>query len=106
VRRTVVPLTCADLELNEDTHEAQKTGRAVKPTSAEFKLLRYLMTNTGAVLSKSRIRDHVWGSDLRVSTNRTIPGSDRPRARWCPHYRGPGMGQTCASMPTTPISIS
>jgi two-component system OmpR family response regulator len=66
---TRTALTCADLELNEHTHEAQKAGQSIKLTSTEFELLRYLMINTGIVLSKSTIRDHVWRSEFRVSTN-------------------------------------
>ena len=31
----------------------------------EFKLLRYLMTNAGRVLSKGQILDHVWNYDFR-----------------------------------------
>ena len=31
----------------------------------EFKLLRYLMTNAGRVLSKAQILDHVWNYDFR-----------------------------------------
>jgi two-component system, OmpR family, response regulator len=54
--RTVV----ADLELDEDSHEVRRAGRLVSLTPNEFKLLRYLMTNAGRVLSKAQIIDHVW----------------------------------------------
>jgi len=37
----------------------------VQLSPTEFKLLRYLMTNTGRVLSKAQILDHVWNYDFR-----------------------------------------
>ena len=54
--RTVV----ADLELDEDSHQVRRAGALVSLTPNEFKLLRYLMTNAGRVLSKAQIIDHVW----------------------------------------------
>jgi two-component system OmpR family response regulator len=57
-------LTFADIELDDDTHEAWKDGEAVVLSPTEFKLLRYLMTNPGRVLSKSQILDHVWNYDF------------------------------------------
>ncbi|HWG62802.1 MAG TPA: response regulator transcription factor [Streptosporangiaceae bacterium] len=50
----------ADLELDEDSHEVWRGGTVVALTPNEFKLLRYLMTNAGRVLSKAQILDHVW----------------------------------------------
>lgn len=57
-------LTFADLELDEDSHEVRKAGRAVALSPTEFTLLRYLMVNSGTVLSKARILDHVWDYDF------------------------------------------
>jgi two-component system, OmpR family, response regulator len=53
-------LTVADLELDEDSHEVWRSGSLVALSPNEFKLLRYLMTNAGRVLSKAQILDHVW----------------------------------------------
>jgi two-component system OmpR family response regulator len=58
-------LSFADIELDDDTHEVWKAGELVALSPTEFKLLRYLMTNAGRVLSKSQILDHVWNYDFR-----------------------------------------
>lgn len=57
-------LTYADLELDQDTHEAWRAGRALRLTPTEFRLLRYLLLNPRRVLSKSQILDHVWEYDF------------------------------------------
>ena len=58
-------LQAADLELDEESHEVWRAGRRVQLSPTEFKLLRYLMTNTGRVLSKAQILDYVWNYDVR-----------------------------------------
>ncbi|MCL2092372.1 MAG: response regulator transcription factor [Micrococcales bacterium] len=63
-------LRYADLELDDDAHEVRRAGRTVDLSPTEFKLLRYLMTNAGRVLSKTQILDHVWeyawGGDANI----------------------------------------
>ena len=58
------PLAFADIELDEDTHEVWKDGQLVALSPTEFTLLRYFMQNTGRVLSKAQILDHVWHYDF------------------------------------------
>jgi len=58
-------LRAADLELDEESHEVWRAGQRVQLSPTEFKLLRYLMTNAGRVLSKSQILDYVWNYDFR-----------------------------------------
>ncbi|GGK71001.1 DNA-binding response regulator [Planomonospora parontospora subsp. parontospora] len=58
-------LTFADVELDEESHEVWRGGRAVALSPTEFKLLRYFMANAGRVLSKAQILDHVWDYDFR-----------------------------------------
>jgi two-component system OmpR family response regulator len=58
-------LRAADLELDEESHEVWRAGQRVQLSPTEFKLLRYLMTNAGRVLSKAQILDHVWNYDFR-----------------------------------------
>ncbi|GAB3150385.1 response regulator transcription factor [Microbispora hainanensis] len=58
-------LTFADIELDEESHEVWRGGRAVPLSPTEFKLLRYFMCNAGRVLSKAQILDHVWDYDFR-----------------------------------------
>jgi two-component system OmpR family response regulator len=58
-------LRCADVVVNEDSHEVCKAGEPVTLTPTQFEVLRYLMINTGTVLSKPNILDHVWHHDGR-----------------------------------------
>ncbi|MCW2501036.1 MAG: Two component signal transduction transcriptional regulator, winged helix family [Frankiales bacterium] len=62
-------LAFADIELDEDTHEVWKNGALVPLSPTEFKLLRYFMQNTGRVLSKAQILDHVWNYDFGGEAN-------------------------------------
>lgn len=63
--RDTPALRVADLELDDDSHEVNRGGRTIEVSPTEFKLLRYLMLNTGRVLSKAQILDHVWDYDFR-----------------------------------------
>jgi two-component system OmpR family response regulator len=62
-------LTFADIELDDDSHEVWKAGKSVSLSPTEFKLLRYLMSNPGRVLSKALILDHVWNYDFGGDAN-------------------------------------
>jgi two-component system OmpR family response regulator len=62
---TTARLTFADLELDEESHEVRRNGTLVSLSPTEFKLLRYLLLNSGRVLSKAQILDHVWQYDFR-----------------------------------------
>ncbi|WP_420114387.1 response regulator transcription factor [Pseudactinotalea sp.] len=53
-------LRVGDLEMDEDAHEVRRSGESIDLSPTEFTLLRYLMLNSGRVLSKSQILDHVW----------------------------------------------
>ncbi|WP_037601656.1 response regulator transcription factor [Streptacidiphilus rugosus] len=69
LRRTGGPaedgrLVVADLELDPIGHQVTRGGRPVSLSPTEFKLLEYLMTNTGRVVSKMQILDHVWAYDF------------------------------------------
>ena len=76
LRRTGVPtpeeeavLHVGDLEMDEDSHEVLRAGIEVDLSPTEFKLLRYLMLNSGRVLSKAQILDHVWQYDWGGDAN-------------------------------------
>ncbi|MFD1825362.1 MULTISPECIES: response regulator transcription factor [Mumia] len=57
-------LRFADLEMDTDSHEVRKDGEVVDLSPTEFKLLRYFLLNSGRVLSKQQILDHVWNYDF------------------------------------------
>ncbi|GAA5188629.1 response regulator transcription factor [Rugosimonospora acidiphila] len=57
-------LRYADLEMDEDAHEVRRAGKLIDLSPTEFKLLRYLLTNAGRVVSKAQILDRVWSYDF------------------------------------------
>ncbi|OUC91352.1 response regulator transcription factor [Streptosporangium minutum] len=57
-------LQVGDLELDEEAHQVWRSGAPVRLSPTEFKLLHYFMVNTGRVLSKAQILDHVWNYDF------------------------------------------
>jgi two-component system OmpR family response regulator len=57
-------LVFADLELDEETHEVRRGGRAVALSPTEFSLLRYLLLNARKIRSKAQILEHVWHYDF------------------------------------------
>lgn len=62
-------LQVADLSLNLLTRKASRAGQPLELQRLEFLLLEYLMRNTGRVVSKSTIIEHVWGYDFDPGTN-------------------------------------
>ena len=58
-----------DLELDADTREVSRGGRAISLTRTEFALLQLLMENPRKVLSRSKILEEVWGYDFPTSGN-------------------------------------
>jgi two-component system OmpR family response regulator len=62
-------LAIADLELDQDSHQVWRAGTEVTLAPREFKLLRYLMTNAGRVLSREQILDHVWDYNFTGDSN-------------------------------------
>jgi len=52
--------TLEDLELNEETHEVKRNGTNIELTATEFKLLDYLMSNPGKVLTREMILSKIW----------------------------------------------
>lgn len=60
----------SDLTLDEDTQTVTtEDGQAHQLTGTEFRLLRYLLLNTGQVLSKSRLTDHLYNMDSDKDSN-------------------------------------
>jgi two-component system OmpR family response regulator len=57
-------LRVADLELDQDAYRVTRAGKVVTLSPTEYKLLRYLMSNAGRVLSRAQILDHVWNYDF------------------------------------------
>ena len=62
-------LHVSDLRLEEESHEVYRGSTPVELTPTEFKLLHYLMLNSGRVVSKSQILDRVWQYDFDGNEN-------------------------------------
>lgn len=62
-------LKVGDLELDLVKHEVRRGDRILELTAKEFALLEYLMRNTGQVLTRTQITDHVWRYDLDALSN-------------------------------------
>ena len=58
-----------DLEVHLDTHQVLRAGHEIKLSGKEFALLRYLIQNTGIVLSRDRLEQHLWNYDYAGSSN-------------------------------------
>jgi two-component system OmpR family response regulator len=62
-------LQAGDLQLDEESHEVFRGPTPIELTPTEFKLLHYLLLNTGRVVSKSQILDRVWNYDFDGNAN-------------------------------------
>ena len=63
-------LQAAGLSLDEDTQIVTiESGQSHKLTGIEFRLLRYFLLNSGRVLSKSRLSEHIYDFDSDKNSN-------------------------------------
>ncbi|MGD8542956.1 MAG: response regulator transcription factor [Desulfobacteraceae bacterium] len=62
-------LVVADLTLNVNTREVSRGGNAIDLQPLEYSLLEYLMRNTGHIVSKTMIMEHVWDYNFNPQTN-------------------------------------
>ena len=62
-------LAVGDLSMNLLTREVTRSGQNIDLQPLEFSLLEYLMRNTGKVVSKTMIMEHVWDYNFDPQTN-------------------------------------
>ena len=62
-------LRVSDLELNLITREASRSEQQLSLLPTEYKLLEFLMRNTGQILSRMMIFEEVWGYHFDPGTN-------------------------------------
>lgn len=62
-------LTVGNLSLDLVTREVTRDGRRIDLQPLEYSLLAYLMRNTGKVISKTMIMEHVWHYNFDPQTN-------------------------------------
>lgn len=61
-------LTLADLTLNTETLEVKRGETMIQLTPQEFKLLHYLMSNKGRILTREMILNRIWMYSSDVET--------------------------------------
>jgi DNA-binding response OmpR family regulator len=64
----VASIVVGDLSLDPRTMEVKRGAKAISLTPREFKLLHYLMTNVGIVLTRDMILSRIWMSSPDVET--------------------------------------
>ncbi|MBD0305619.1 MAG: response regulator transcription factor [Nitrospiraceae bacterium] len=62
-------LQVEDLVLNPATREVTRGGQSIDLTTKEYALLEYFMRNSGRVLTRPMIAEHVWDLDFDTFTN-------------------------------------
>ncbi|MGH6854118.1 MAG: response regulator transcription factor, partial [Aestuariivirga sp.] len=62
-------LSAGPLELDPAARKISVKGTTVELTSREYTLLEYLMRHPGTVLSRTRIREHVWDESFDGDSN-------------------------------------
>jgi two-component system phosphate regulon response regulator PhoB len=71
VREESSVLSHGTILLDADRHRCTVDGEPADLTAKEFRLLAALMRRPGRVMSRQRLLDEVWGTDITV-TERTI----------------------------------
>jgi len=94
------PLEIGDVLLNQARHEVTQAGRPIELTRKEFEVLRLLMRNAGAVVSRERLIEDVWDVnwfgptktlDVHVSALRKKLSDDPKAPRYVHTVRGVGF---------------
>jgi DNA-binding response OmpR family regulator len=62
-------LSTNGVELNEERQTLLIDGQQLELTAVEFRLLRYLMLNSGKILSKSQLSEHIYDYDSERDSN-------------------------------------
>ena len=73
-RRNIMPssgamLKVGDLELDRISHAARRAGTEITLQPREYKLLEYLMSNEGRLVTRTMLLQHVWNLHFDPQTN-------------------------------------
>lgn len=58
-----------DLILDRGTHRVEREGKNIELSAKEFSILEYMMQNTGIVLSREKIEEHIWNYEYQGISN-------------------------------------
>lgn len=64
-------LTCADLEMDDARHVVRRGTSELDLTPTEYRLLKYLLVNTGIVVTRAQLLEAVWGYEYGDSVLET-----------------------------------
>ncbi len=70
-RLPTTELSCADLVLDDARHRVARGDDEISLAPVEYRLLRYLLTNAGSVVSRAQILEAVWGYEYSDSVIET-----------------------------------
>jgi two-component system, OmpR family, response regulator len=59
-------LAVGNLVMDDDAHRVWQNGRELELTPTEYRLLRFLMRNSGRALSRTQIIEHVWDDGYAI----------------------------------------
>jgi two-component system OmpR family response regulator len=62
-------LALADLEMSLLSREVRRAGKPIELTAREFRILEYLLRNTGRVVTRSMLLEKVWDYHFDPQTN-------------------------------------
>jgi DNA-binding response OmpR family regulator len=62
-------LRVGDLEIDRLAQQVKRAGKRIELTAKEYSLLEYLVANSGRVLSRTMIIEHVWDESFEGLTN-------------------------------------
>lgn len=62
-------LKVGDLELDILSRIVKRAGKEITLSTKEFDLLEYMMRNSGIILSREKIENHIWNYDYDGGTN-------------------------------------
>jgi DNA-binding response OmpR family regulator len=61
-----------DIEIDTEACEVRLSGKPIKLTATEYKILKYLAENSGRVLDRDRILDQIWGDGIESFCSRAV----------------------------------
>jgi two-component system copper resistance phosphate regulon response regulator CusR len=62
-------LSAGDLQIDTRSHRISIAGRPLALTTKEYSILEYLTRNSGRVLTREEIAEHVWGQEFDPFSN-------------------------------------
>ena len=67
--KAVTKINCGDLEMDLLTRNVKRAGKDIDLQAREFALLEFLMRNSGTVVTRTMLLEHVWDYNFDPQTN-------------------------------------